>query len=116
MSTSSATVSDTMARFSSWVVRSARSTCRTSDLATRVITCAPESSSARTCGSSLARTPALRVAPNATSDAVRSANSPARALAKNSVSLGMAPGQPPSMKPTPSSSSSVATAILSATE
>ena len=109
-------MSETMARFSSSVVRSARSTCRTSDLATRVITGAPESSSARTCGSSSARTPALRVAPKATSWRVRSASSPGAALAKNSVSLGIAPGQPPSMKPTPSSSSRVATAILSATE
>jgi hypothetical protein len=59
---------------------------------------------------------ALRVAPNATSVAVDSSNSPSAARAKNSVSFGTAPGQPPSMKPTPSSSSRVATAILSVTE
>ena len=73
------------------------------------------SSSARTCGSSSAATPALRVAPNATSTACRRSSS-VRARAKNSVSLGIAPGQPPSMKPTPSSSSSRATASLSTTE
>jgi hypothetical protein len=57
----------------------------------------------------------LRVEPNATSSAWRSLSS-VRARAKNSVSLGIAPGQPPSMKPTPISSSSRATASLSATE
>ena len=72
------------------------------------------SSSARTCGSSSTRTPALRVAPNATSCACRSFSS-VRARAKNSVSFGSAPGQPPSMNPTPTSSSSRATASLSAT-
>ena len=45
-------MSRTMARFSSSVVRSACSTCRTSDLATSVTTGARESSRARTCGSS----------------------------------------------------------------
>ena len=43
-------------------------------------------------------------------------SSSSRARAKNSVSLGIAPGQPPSMKPTPSSSSWRAIASLSATE
>jgi hypothetical protein len=38
------------------------------------------------------------------------------ARAKNSVSLGIAPGQPPSMNPTPSSSRSGAIASLSATD
>ena len=55
---------------------------------------------ARTCRSSCTLTPALRVAPNATSSALRSVSS-VRARWKNSVSLGMAPGHPPSMKPTP---------------
>ena len=109
-------MSDTIARFSSRLVRSARSTCQTSDLATRVITGARLSSSARTCGSAVTATPALRVAPKATSVACRSDSSPAAARAKNSVSLGTAPGQPPSMNPTPSESSSRATASLSATE
>ena len=109
-------MSRTIARFSSSVVRSACSTCRTSDLATSVTTGARESSSARTCGSSAARAPALRVAPKATSIACLQLSSPSAARAKNSVSLGIAPGQPPSMKPTPSWSSSRATASLSATE
>jgi len=95
-------VSRTMARFSSRVVRRALSTCHTDDLATSVTTVARESSSARTCRSSCTATPALRVAPNATSTACLSASSPSAARAKNSVSLGIAPGQPPSMKPTPS--------------
>ena len=93
-------MSCTMARFSSLVVRSASATCRTSDFATTVITGACESSSARTCRSSSTRTPALRVAPKATSSAFFSVSS-VRARSKNSVSLGIAPGQPPSMKPTP---------------
>jgi len=97
-------VSATMARFSATSVRSARSMCRRSDLATRVTTGAWESSNLRTCGSCSARAPALRVAPKATSAACRSSSSPAAARAKNSVSFGSAPGQPPSMKPTPSAS------------
>ena len=44
--------------------------------------------------------PARRVAPKAASVAWRSESS-CRARAKNSVSLGLAPGQPPSMKPDP---------------
>ena len=109
------TVSRTIARFSSPVVRRARSTCRMSDLATRQTTGVPASSRACTCRSLATSTPALRVEPNATSSAfLRSSSVFARS--KNSVSLGMAPGQPPSMKPTPNSSSSRATASLSATE
>ena len=86
-----------------------------SDLATTHTTGVSASSSARTCGSAPTSTPALRVAPNATSTAFFRVSS-VRARAKNSVSLGIAPGQPPSMKPTPNSSSSRATASLSATE
>ena len=52
------------------MVRSASSTCRSWDLATSVITGAPESSSALTCGSSAALPPARRVAPKATSGGV----------------------------------------------
>jgi hypothetical protein len=81
-------VSRTIARFSSSVVRSASRTCRTSDFATRQTTGVSASSSARTCGSSSTRTPALRVEPNATSWACRSLSS-VRARAKNSVSLGL---------------------------
>ena len=90
--------------------------CRRSDFATSVTTGAWLSSNARTWGSAAAVVPALRVAPNATSAACRSASSPAAARAKNSVSLGSAPGQPPSMNPTPSASRWRATASLSATE
>ena len=56
------------------------------------------------------------IAPKATITACRRFSSPFAARAKNSVSFGIAPGQPPSMKPTPSWSSSRATASLSATE
>ncbi len=108
-------MSRTIARFSSGVVRRASATWRTSDFATSVTTGAPESSSARTWASSSTATPAFRVAPNATSWAC-SRRSSFFARAKNSVSLGRAPGQPPSMNPTPSSSSSRATASLSFTE
>jgi hypothetical protein len=43
-------------------------------------------------------------------------HSMSRARAKNSASLGLEPGQPPSMKVTPSSSSRCAMAILSSQE
>ena len=49
------------------MVRSASSTCRSCDFATSVTTPAPLSRSAATSGSSAARTPARRVAPNAAS-------------------------------------------------
>ena len=78
------------------------------------MTSAPESRSALTCGSSLALAPARRVAPKATSWACLKSIS-CRARAKNSVSRGLAPGQPPSMKPTPKSSRCRAMASLSAT-
>ena len=109
------TVSRTIARFSSRVVRSARSTCRTSDLATRHTTGVSASSTARTCGSASAFRSARRVAPKATSSACFRSSSE-RARRKNSVSFGIAPGHPPSMKPTPNSSSSRAMASLSTTE
>ena len=83
-------------RFSSSVVRSASSTWRSWDFATSVTTDAPLSRRAATCGSSAARTPARRVAPNAASLAWRRSSS-AAARRKNSVSFGLAPGQPPSM-------------------
>ena len=60
-------MSRTIARFSSSVVRSASSTCRSCDFATSVTTPAPESRSAATSGSSAAATPARRVAPKAAS-------------------------------------------------
>ena len=93
---STPTVSRTMRRFSSRVARSARSTWTGSDLATMVMTGAPESMRARTWGSSAAAAPGLQVEPKATSRAVRSSRS-SRTRPKSSVSLGMAPGQPASM-------------------
>ena len=87
-----------ISRFSSSVVRSASSTCRSCDFATSVTTLAPLSRSAATSGSSAAFIPARRVAPNAASFALRRSSS-SLARRKNSVSLGFAPGQPPSMYP-----------------
>ena len=108
------TVSAIIARFSSSVVRSASSTCRSWLLATRVTTGARDSRRAATCGSSAAATPALRVEPNAASVACRRSSSVC-ARRKNSVSFGIAPGQPPSMNPTPSRSRCRAITSLSAT-
>ena len=109
------TVSRTISRFSSSVVRSARSTWPVCDFATRHTTDASESTSARTRGSCAATPPARRVAPKAARVAWRRSSS-VRARSKNSVSFGLAPGQPPSMKSTPRSSSSPAMASLSDTE
>ncbi len=95
-------MSRTISRFSSRVVRRASSTWRSWALATRVTTGAPDVRSAFTWGSSAALPP-LRVAPNATSWAFLNVIS-CWARAKNSVSRGLAPGQPPSMYPTPKSS------------
>ena len=82
------------------MVRRASSTCRSWLLATSVTTGAPESRRAATRGSSAAFAPGRRVAPNAASCACFRSSS-VRARRKNSVSLGLAPGQPPSMNPTP---------------
>ena len=68
----------------------------------------------RPVGRSAACTPGRGVAPNAASCACLRSSS-VRARWKNSVSLGIAPGQPPSMKPTPNSSRRRAIASLSAT-
>ena len=68
-------MSRTISRFSARVVRSASSTCRGCDLATSVTTAAPLSRRAATSGSSAARTPARRVAPNAVSRAWRRSSS-----------------------------------------
>jgi len=114
-STRNATVSSIIRRFSSPLTRSARSTCRMSDLATSVMIGASESSSALTCGSFAAVVPARRVIPKAANWAFSNVSS-LWTSAKNSVSLGTAPGQPPSITPTPSWSSRAAIAILSATE
>ena len=112
--TSSPTESATIRRFSSPLVRKARSTCAGSDFATMVITGAPESSRPRSCGSFSAAVPGWQVEPKATSLAVARLSSLA-ARAKNSVSLGMAPGQPASIYVTPRWSRIRATASLSST-
>ena len=113
--TINAIVSRTIAKFSSSEVLSARSTWRSCDLATTVMIGACESKSARTCSSSAAFTLGRRVAPKATNCAFLNFNSLAT-RAKNSVSRGLAPGQPPSIKPTPRSSRCLAIVILSWTE
>ncbi len=115
-STSRRTVSATMARFSSRVVRSARSTCRTSDLATRVMTSARNRAARAPAGP---RRPAPRPCGWLRTRPAGPWSAPARRRWPGGEEfrvLGIAPGQPPSMNPTPSSSSRVATAILSATE
>jgi len=66
-------------------------------------------------GSSAAAVSGLRVAPKAANVAFFRCSS-VLARSKNSVSLGTAPGHPPSMKPTPSSSRYCAITILSATD
>ena len=58
--------------------------------------------------------PTRQVAPKAVTSAVDHATS--RARSKNSASFGFEPGQPPSMKATPSSSSRRAMRSLSAHE
>ena len=91
-----------IARFSSSVVRSARSTWSACDFATMAMYSVSASTRARVRASSEAFPPALRVAPNATS--FERWRPRPFASWKNSVSAGFAPGQPPSMKVTPSSS------------
>ena len=68
-----------------------------------------------TCGSSSTFKFSFLVDPKLTSFAFLSLSS-VLALSKNSSSLGEAPGQPPSIKATPSSSSNSAIASLSFTE
>ena len=109
-------MSDTMARFSRSVVRRACSTCRSWDLATMQATSARESRRAAVSGSSAAFRPTRRVKPNAVRVAFFSGTAPEAISEKYVVSLGLAPGQPPSMKSTPSSSSSAVMASLSLTE
>ena len=85
-----------MATASSRDVRSASATWRSHDLATMQATGAPASRRLASTASCSGLTPARRVEPNATSVAVPSVSS-FLARAKNSTSLGFAPGQPPSM-------------------
>ena len=84
-----------MRRFSSRVVSSTRSTCRVDVFPTSVTTGVSASSSARMLPSSSQRMPARRVLPNA---AIRAeAGGDSRIRRKNSASLGLEPGHPPSM-------------------
>ena len=89
-----------MATASSSDVRSASATWRSQDLATMQATGAPASMRLANTSSFSGLTPARRVEPKATSVAVPSCSS-FLARAKNSMSFGLAPGQPPSMKATP---------------
>ncbi len=72
------------------------------------------SASTRRFSSSSAATPLRRVMPKATSSALASGSSCIRR--KNSVSLGLEAGNPPSMKSMPSSSSLCAIRTFSSTE
>ena len=103
-----------MATASSREVRRASATWRSHDLATMQATGAPASTRLARTASVSGFTPARRVDPNATSVALLSVSS-FLARAKNSTSLGLAPGQPPSMKVTPRWSSCSATRSLSST-
>ena len=105
-----------MARFSARVVRSAWVTCRSWLLATMQAYGARESRTAAVSGSSAAFMPTRRVKPKATSCALRRVTAPSAIAEKYAVSPGLAPGQPPSMKFTPSSSSKPVMASLSVTE
>ena len=85
-------MSATIAQFSATSVRSARSMCRRSDFATSVTTGAWLSSNARTCGSSAAAVPALRVAPNATERGVLQLQLPRRGAGEELGVLGQRAG------------------------
>ena len=103
-----------MRRFSSKLVRSTSVTCSVQVLPTTVHTGVAASSSAWMLASSSGLPPTRQVAPKAAMRAFDHARS--RARSKNSASLGFEPGQPPSMKATPSSSRRRATLILSSQE
>ena len=103
-----------MATASSSVVRRASTTCISDDLATMQTASVWALTRWRRVSSSSALTPARRVEPKATS-VDRGSESSVGARAKNSSSLGLAPGHPPSMKVTPRWSSCSATRSLSST-
>ena len=103
-----------MARFSSSGTSSTSDTCISDALPTSVTTGAPLSRSAWMFASSCTAVFARRVVPKAVSLACVSSR-PCASL-KNSSSLGLEPGQPPSMKWTPSWSSRSAMRSLSCTE
>ncbi len=112
--TSHATESLIILRFSSSEVRSTSCTWESQLLPTSVTTGAPELSRARTWRSSCGSTSGRRVAPNAASLAY--AKLAPRISPKKSVSVWLAPGQPPSMTLTPMRSRCSAMRTLSDTE
>ena len=90
-----------MRRFSSRSTRSTFSMCRSQVLPTSVATGAQQSTMILRLGSLAAVTPLPRVMPNtAMSERPRSSGC---TLRKNSLSLGLEPGKPPSMRCTPRS-------------
>ena len=89
-------------------------TCSSQLLPKIVTTGVSAATSSRRLGSSSGRLARCRVLPKAAS--ARAASASLRAAAKNSMSLGLEPGQPPSMNGKPYSSSICATRSLSASE
>ena len=109
-----ATLSAIIARFSSRFVSRICVTCMSQVLPTMVTTGVLALSACLSVASVSAEPLARRVLQNAASLACFSSSDCARW--KNSASLGLAPGQPPSMKSMPSSSSFRAILSLSSTE
>ena len=87
--------SATMSRFSCGVAPRTSVTCSSHDFPKIVTTGVSAATSSRRFGSSFAVFERWRVDPNAASFAVSQRT--VRAAAKNSMSLGLEPGQPPSM-------------------
>ena len=108
------TDSSIMRRFSSRLTRRTLLRCRPQVLPTMATVGVKISASTRRPSSACAGTPFRRVMPKATSSALASRSS--RILRKNSISLGLEAGKPPSMKPMPSSSSLSAMRTFSSTE
>ncbi len=103
-----------MSRFSAGVAPSTSTTCSSQLLPKIVTTGVSAATSSRRLGSSSGRLALWRVLPNAASRACCQRS--LRAAAKKSMSLGLEPGQPPSMNGKPYSSSIRATRSLSASE
>ena len=103
-----------MRRFSSRLTRSTLLRCRPQVLPTIVTVSVNTSASTRRASSSSAATPLRRVMPKAARRAVTSFSRSMRR--KNSISLGLDDGNPPSMRWMPSSSSLSAMRTFSSTE
>ncbi len=103
-----------MSRFSAGVAPRTSMTWSSHDFPKIVTTGVSAATSSRRFGSSAAALDRCRVEPKAASFAV--CQRIVRAAAKNSMSLGLEPGQPPSMNGIPYSSSIRATRSLSASE